>query len=130
MVDTEIHKIIDMIDSRDGEAVTNWLKTFPNLQIFSRDGSITYRNAINQAHENNLQVSDRFRILKNLTDYTADSLKKELKNKILVNTSALKDNLDRQEELNQGLLAINPKLTLEEKHKHAFKCLEEGKTKI
>ncbi|PFE06081.1 hypothetical protein CN307_32980 [Bacillus cereus] len=46
MVDIETHKIIDLIPSRDLEDVIAWLKTFPNFEIFSSDGSIPFRNAI------------------------------------------------------------------------------------
>lgn len=35
MIDINSHKIIDMINSRDYEEVTSWLKEFPNLKIVS-----------------------------------------------------------------------------------------------
>lgn len=69
MIDIMAHKIIDIIESRDLNDVIVWLSSFPNLQIFSRDGSPTYRNAITSTHPTNLQVNDRFHIFKNLTDY-------------------------------------------------------------
>ena len=36
MIDINSHKIIDMINSRDYEEVTSWLKEFPNLKIVSK----------------------------------------------------------------------------------------------
>lgn len=68
MVDIESHRIVDLLDSREKEPVTQWLKTFPNLQVISRDGSLTYSSAITYAHPNALQVSDRFHLLKNLSE--------------------------------------------------------------
>ena len=68
MVDIESHRIVDLLDSREKEPVTQWLKTFPNLQIISRDGSLTYSSAITCAHPNAHQVSDRFHLLKNLSE--------------------------------------------------------------
>ena len=56
-----------------------WLKTYPNLKIISRDGSITYKNAIYEAHPSAIQVSDRFHLYKNITEYAADYLRKKLK---------------------------------------------------
>lgn len=50
MVDIETHRIIDLIPFWDLEDVIAWLKTFPNFKIVFRDGSITFRNAIAQAH--------------------------------------------------------------------------------
>jgi len=43
----------------------------------SRDGSATYRKAINDALPDAIQVSDRFHLFKNLTDYAKEYLKKE-----------------------------------------------------
>ena len=47
-----------MIDSRDYVAVSNWLKTYKNLNIVSRDGSIIYSSAITEAHPEVVQISD------------------------------------------------------------------------
>ncbi|HOM03791.1 MAG TPA: transposase, partial [Acetivibrio sp.] len=76
MVDIFTHQILDMIDSRDYETVCEWLKTYPNLRVISRDGSVTYNNAITNAHPRALQVSGRFHLLKNLTSYVTEYLKK------------------------------------------------------
>jgi Transposase. len=55
MVDISKRQIIDMINSRDYETVCKWLKTYPNLHVVSRDGSVTYNNAIADAHPGALQ---------------------------------------------------------------------------
>lgn len=68
MVDIETHRIIDLLDSRDKAPVTQWLKSFPNLKVVSRDGSHTYSSAITDAHPNAIQISDRFHLLKNLSE--------------------------------------------------------------
>jgi len=69
MIDIETRNIIDILESRDLEDVTDWLKTYPNLKIVSRDGSQTYASAIKSANPNSIQINDRFHLLKNLTDY-------------------------------------------------------------
>lgn len=84
MVDIETHKIIDLINSRKMEDVKEWLETYKNLQIFSRDGSITYKNAITLSHPSVIQVGDRFHLLKNLTGYCIDYLKGKLKSDIVI----------------------------------------------
>ncbi len=68
MVDIETHRIIDIIPSRDKSEVKKWLDTFPNLMIVSRDGSSTYAAAIRDSHHNAIQVSDRFHIIKGLSE--------------------------------------------------------------
>ena len=69
MVDIDTHRVIDLIESRDLIDVQDWLGTYPNLLVVSRDGSITYKKAITTSHPMAIQVSDRFHILKNLTNY-------------------------------------------------------------
>jgi transposase/uncharacterized protein YoaH (UPF0181 family) len=76
LIDVETRKIVDMIESRDQNAVAEWLAKFPNISVVSRDGSSTYAAAIKQAHPNAIQVSDRFHIVSNLTDYTKKHLYK------------------------------------------------------
>jgi len=68
MVDIENHKIVDMIESREMEDVSRWLAGYPNLCIVSRDGSTSYASAITEAHPAAMQISDRFHIIKNLSD--------------------------------------------------------------
>ncbi|TGE36691.1 ISL3 family transposase [Desulfosporosinus fructosivorans] len=84
MVDIETHRVIDLIPSRECGDVVEWLKTYPNLKVVSRDGSITYHNAITKAHPKAVQVSDRFHILKNLTLYCKEYLMKYFKAKIII----------------------------------------------
>jgi transposase len=82
MVDIKTHKIIDMLESREREDVAKWLSKFPNIQVVSRDGSRTYRNAINNAFENAIQISDRFHIVKNLIKASKRALNKRCDGRI------------------------------------------------
>ncbi|WP_349946131.1 transposase [Lacrimispora sp. BS-2] len=68
MVDLETHRIIDIIDSRETKQVEDWLKSYPNLVVISRDGAQTYSSASTNSHPDALQISDRFHLLKNLSD--------------------------------------------------------------
>jgi predicted transcriptional regulator len=84
MIDIESRKIVDILESRDYQEVKEWLKTFPNIEIVSRDGSITYNKAIKDAHPKSIQISDRFHILKNLTDYCKKYVKRILNKNVEV----------------------------------------------
>ena len=67
MVDLETHRIIDLLDSRETGKVEEWLRSYPNLQVISRDGAQTYASAATNSHPEALQISDRFHLLKNLS---------------------------------------------------------------
>lgn len=68
MVDIDTHRVIDLLASREVEDVSEWLKSYPKLAVVSRDGSVSYKSAIEQAGAHIKQVSDRFHLLKGLTD--------------------------------------------------------------
>ena len=82
MIDIYTHQIIDLIESRQESDVTKWLETYPNLKVISRNSGIMYKSASEKSHPKTRQISDRFHILKNLTDYAKDALKRILKMKI------------------------------------------------
>ena len=76
MINIDNGRIIDMIESREKEEVVKWLATYPNIQVVSRDGSQQYAAAIREAHPGAIQVSDRFHLVKNLTDYAKQHISK------------------------------------------------------
>ncbi|SHE53831.1 hypothetical protein SAMN02745784_00983 [Tissierella praeacuta DSM 18095] len=45
MIDIDTHRVVDMLNSREYNDIVTW-KTFPNLKVVSRNGSITYSNSI------------------------------------------------------------------------------------
>lgn len=127
LVDMDTHRIIDMIESREADQVTQWLKTYPNLQIFSRDGSKTYKKAIEDAHPINLQVSDRFHIFQNATSYGKEVLKKELKNKISIPSTQPTDALSTKATDKLPLSKQNRKLNHTQKREKAISLFNLGK---
>lgn len=95
MIDIETHRIIDMLESRQEDDVTEWLKTYPNLEVISRDGGIVYKSSSDKSHPKARQISDRFHVLKNLTDYAVDALKRFLKNHIKISEDNRKTNISK-----------------------------------
>ena len=84
MIDIDTHQIIDLLESRQEDDVAKWLETYTNVEIISRDGGITYKSASDKAHPNAKQISDRFHILKNLTDYACNALKRLFSKQIII----------------------------------------------
>jgi hypothetical protein len=82
MIDIETKRVVDLLESREISDVSKWLKTYPNIQIVSRDGSPSYAAAIKNTHPGALQVSDRFHLLKNLTDYAKGIMTRILNAKV------------------------------------------------
>jgi len=76
MIDLETQIVVDILDSRDCEKVSDWLKGYPNIEIVSRDGSIGYRKAIDKAFGDVIQISDRFHLIKDLSDGCKEYIQK------------------------------------------------------
>ncbi|SHI11779.1 Transposase [Clostridium collagenovorans DSM 3089] len=66
MIDINTRCIVDILDSRDAKDVATWLKAYANLKVIVRDGSISFKAAIDISHPKAIQVNDRFHMLKNL----------------------------------------------------------------
>jgi len=74
LIDSQTRKIIDLLDSRLEEDVAAWLRRFPHIQVISRDGSPTYAKAIAAALPDAVQISDRFHLMRNLTDRAMEAI--------------------------------------------------------
>lgn len=84
MVDLNNGRVIDVIDSRDKDDVVAWLSQFPDLKYISRDGSPTYASAIRETHPNAYHISDRFHLVKNLTDAITICIYKLLSSRVVI----------------------------------------------
>lgn len=84
LVNLATRKVVDLIEGRTIEIVAEWLKKFPNIKIASRDGSTTYRSAIEKANPNIIQVSDRFHEKKALSEALEKCIRRLYSKNILV----------------------------------------------
>lgn len=91
MINIDDGRIVDMIYSRESEEVSKWLKTFPNICVVSRDGSTAYASAINTAHPEAIQVSDRFHLIKGLTDAVRQNITGMIAARIRIETGTEKE---------------------------------------
>jgi transposase len=91
MVDIETGRIVDMLGSRESAEVTEWLKAYPNIRVVSRDGSAAYASAISKAHPGAIQVSDRFHLVKGLTDAARQYIKGLIASRIRIESDTEKE---------------------------------------
>lgn len=80
------HQPLVILPDRTAEIVEEWLKRHPHIQIVSRDGSKTYREAINNVNQNIQQVSDRWHLLKNAREALKKWLEQQLPSQIELST--------------------------------------------
>lgn len=66
LVDLESGRPVDLLDSRQVEAVSGWLLAHPSVEIVSRDRGKEYVSAVTTALPQATQIADRWHLLKNL----------------------------------------------------------------
>jgi transposase len=66
--DIKTHRPIDILDDRNYDTVSAWLKNHTEVKMICRDRSQTYRKAISDSLPDVVQVADRWHILKNIYD--------------------------------------------------------------
>ena len=88
MIDWDTHRIIDMIPSRNTNTVSQWLSTYPNIEMISRDGASGYASASAKAHPDAIQVTDRFHLLKNLSEVVDRYIKNTFPSRVEIASSA------------------------------------------
>lgn len=126
MIDITRGRVVDMIESREMEDVSNWLSEYPNIQFVSRDGSQTYASAISKSHPKACQISDRFHIIKNLNDSVILYFQKIFKGRISIpitsKTADIKQNILSAPSNREKILLVK-KLYSEGKSKSEIKCI-------
>jgi transposase len=68
LIDLERSQVIDIFPGRDGEAVKEWLKSNPQVEVITRDRWAAYAQAATEAAPQAKQVADRWHLLKNLRE--------------------------------------------------------------
>lgn len=68
LIDLERSQVIDIFPGRDGEAVKEWLKANPQVEVITRDRWAAYAQAASDAAPQAKQVADRWHLLKNLRE--------------------------------------------------------------
>jgi Transposase and inactivated derivatives len=76
LIDFQTREVIDLIPYRSQVEVSKWLQQFPSLTYVIRDGAQAFRNAIFDACPDIIQISDRFHVLKSLTDHAIKAVRK------------------------------------------------------
>ncbi|WP_459678538.1 ISL3 family transposase [Acidisoma sp. 7E03] len=68
LVDLELNKVVDLLPDRQSETLACWLRANPGVEIVARDRAGAYADGIRHGAPSALQVSDRWHILRNLSD--------------------------------------------------------------
>jgi hypothetical protein len=74
LIDAESRERIDVLPSRTADALEDWLREHPGVEVVCRDGSGAYAEAIRRVLPDAVQVGDRWHLWHNL----AEAVRKEV----------------------------------------------------
>jgi transposase len=77
LVDLERHQPIDLLDTRETEAVTAWFQAHPEIEIVSRDRGKEFIKAATDGAPQAEQVADRWHLLHNLREAVINFLQQQ-----------------------------------------------------
>ena len=77
LVDLEARRPMDVLDSRTAEAVVQWLKEHPGIELISRDRSGEYSKAAREGAPEAEQIADRWHLSSNLREALVALLEKK-----------------------------------------------------
>lgn len=73
--DLETHKIIDVLEGREGEVIEKWLQAHSGIDTVSRDRANAYSSAVSKALPDAVQIADRFHITQNLLEALKETMR-------------------------------------------------------
>jgi transposase len=68
VIDLERGRVIDLLPGRDGQALKDWLRAHPGVEVITRDRWAAFAQAASEAAPQARQVADRWHLLKNLRE--------------------------------------------------------------
>ena len=77
LVDLERHQVVDVLKSRSADALRDWLRAHPGVEIITRDRASEYSRAATDAAPQAQQIADRWHLLCNLSSVVRDWLLRE-----------------------------------------------------
>ena len=100
------HRLLTLLEGRDGEALKEWLRGHKKVRLVARDRSSSYATVVSEILPDAVQVADRFHLIDNMLDRIKDIVKAALPDKIFIAGGEI---LEKPPEKEAGL-AVDPSL--------------------
>ena len=78
------HRLLALLEGRDGEPVKQWLREHTKVRLVARDRASAYASAISEILPNAVQVADRFHLIKNMLDRVKEIINAAMPREIFV----------------------------------------------
>ena len=78
------HRLLALLEGRDGEPLKQWLREHNRVRLVARDRSSAYASAVSEILPDAVQVADRFHLIKNMLDRVKDIINASMPGEIFV----------------------------------------------
>ena len=82
--DLNTHRLLAMLEGRDGEPLKEWLRGHNRVRLVARDRASAYASAVSEILPDAVQVADRFHLIKNILDRVKEIVNSAMPNKIFI----------------------------------------------
>lgn len=89
--DLKDHRMIALLNGRDGTTLKEWLKQHKKIKMVARDRASAYAKTVSEVLPDCIQVADRFHLLQNLIEHLKDVFKNELPSEIFIRNGQVLD---------------------------------------
>ena len=78
------HRLLALLEGRDGEPLKQWLRGHERVRLVARDRASAYASAVSEILPNAVQVADRFHLIKNMLDRVKDVINAAMPGEVFV----------------------------------------------
>ena len=76
------HRMLALLEGRDGKALKEWLRKHNRIRLVARDRDSAYASAVSEVFPHAVQVADRFHLIKNILDRAKEIVKTVVPDKV------------------------------------------------
>jgi hypothetical protein len=94
--DLQTHRLLAMLEGRDGGPLKEWLRAHTKVRLVARDRASAYASAVSEILPDAVQVADRFHLIQNILDWAKDIVNAELPKEVFFAGGAVLDNAPKK----------------------------------
>lgn len=89
--DADTHRLLRLLEGRDGKELREWLQRHPKVRVVARDRANAYASAIESVLPECIQCADPFHILNNMIQHLKEIFKEDVPSRMTVESGKISE---------------------------------------